>query len=92
MDILTEIPAEPYNAAADVYLEALQHCREKLSRADEELLELRYADEFSTVEIAGRLQRLRPSISRSLNRIRRWLFECIEAELAKQGQSRRKLP
>ena len=91
MDILTEITAEPHDAAAEVYLVALQRCREKLSTADNELLQLRYVEELSTVEIADRLQRLQPNVSRSLNRIRRWLFECIEMELAKQEHSSKEL-
>jgi hypothetical protein len=35
-------------------------------------------------EIAGRLQRLQPNVCRSLNRIRRWLMECIRIELAQR--------
>ena len=91
MDILTEIATEPYDARAEVYLVALRRCREKLSTADDELLQLRYVEELNTVEIADRLQRLRPSVSRSLNRIRRWLFECIETELVKQEHCSKEL-
>ena len=91
MDILTEIAAEPYDDGAEAYLVALRRCREKLSSTDDELLQLRYVEELSTVEIADRLQRLRPSVSRSLNRIRRWLFECIEMELVKQEHSSKEL-
>jgi RNA polymerase sigma-70 factor, ECF subfamily len=91
IDILTEITAEPYDARAEVYLDALQRCRKKLSTADDELLQLRYVEELGTGEIAGRLQRLPPSVSRSLNRIRRWLFECIETELARQEHSSREV-
>ena len=87
MDILTEIADEPRNDEAEAYLVALRRCREKLSATDDELLQLRYVEELSTVEIADRLQRLQPSVSRSLNRIRRWLFECIEMEVAKQEHS-----
>lgn len=72
-------------------LAALRRCKEKLDAADEELLELRYAEGLSTIAIAGRLQRLQPSVSRSLNRIRRWLFECIERELAQQKHPGEKL-
>ena len=66
-----------------MYLVALRRCKEKLTAADDELLQLRYIEELGTVEIADRLQRLQPSVSRSLNRIRRWLLECIEMEVAK---------
>jgi RNA polymerase sigma-70 factor, ECF subfamily len=90
MDILTEIPARA-DAGSELYLVALRGCRERLAAADEELLQLRYVEELSTVEIADRLKRLRPSVSRSLNRIRRWLLECIEMELARQDRSTRKV-
>ena len=60
MDILTESAAKPYDDGAEVYLVALRRCREKLSATDDELLQLRYVEELSTVEIADRLQRLQP--------------------------------
>jgi DNA-directed RNA polymerase specialized sigma24 family protein len=91
MGILTEIPVEPYDASVEVYLAALRRCRQKLDATDDELLQMRYVDELSTVEIANRLQRLQPSVSRSLNRIRRWLFECIEMELIKREYSSKEL-
>jgi len=90
--ILAEIVAESYDNEPEGYLVALRQCRQKLSSTDDELLQLRYVEELSTVEIANRLQRLRPSVSRSLNRIRRWLFECIEMERVKQEHSSETLP
>ena len=91
MGILSEITIEPYDAGAEVYLAALRRCRQKLDATDDELLQMRYVDELSTIEIANRLQRLQPSVSRSLNRIRRWLFECIEMELTKHEYSSKEL-
>lgn len=91
MDALAEIVVESYDDDVDAYLVALQRCRQKLNSTDDELLRLRYAEDLSTVEIASRLQRLRPSVSRSLNRIRHWLFECVETELAAQSRSSREL-
>jgi RNA polymerase sigma-70 factor, ECF subfamily len=84
LDILTEIAAEPYDADTEAYLAALQRCRQKLDTTDKELLRLRYVEELNSTQIADRLHRLRPSISRSLNRIRRLLFKCMETELAEQ--------
>jgi RNA polymerase sigma-70 factor, ECF subfamily len=93
VDILAETTSDPYGPAdAEEYLVALRHCREKLAIEDDELLQLRYVEELSTVEIADRLRRLRQSVSRSLIRIRRWLFECIELELSRQEHSVKKLP
>jgi RNA polymerase sigma-70 factor, ECF subfamily len=91
-DMLAEITASHHEVDSEVYLAALQHCRKKLPVADNELLQLRYDKELNTVEIAARLQRYQQSVSRSLNRIRRLLFECIRIELAKREHSSEKLP
>lgn len=72
----------------DLHLATLRRCKGKLSADDDELLRLRYVEDLNTVEIAERLQRLRPNVSRSLNRIRRLLFECVRLELARQGHPR----
>lgn len=87
IDVLAESVAKPYDDGSDMYLVALRRCRQKLSASDEDLLQLRYIEELSTIEIAERLQRIQQSVSRSLNRVRRWLFECIQMELAKQKHS-----
>jgi RNA polymerase sigma-70 factor (ECF subfamily) len=71
----------------ETYLAALEHCREKLNNADEELLELHYAEELGSRQIAERLQRSQPSVCNSLNRIRCWLLECIRMEMARQEHS-----
>ena len=71
----------------EAYLAILEHCREKLNNADEELLELHYAEELGSRQIAERLQRSQPSICNSLNRIRGWLLECIRMEMARQEHS-----
>jgi RNA polymerase sigma factor (sigma-70 family) len=68
-------------------LAALRRCREKLDAADEELLRLRYVEELGTREIADRMRRLQPNVCRSLNRIRRWLLECVRMGLAQQEHS-----
>ena len=91
LDTLAEITPVVQDSGIELGLVALRHCKGRLDAGDEELLELRYAEGLSTVEIADRLQRLQPSISRSLNRIRRWLFECIERELSQQEHSRKDL-
>jgi RNA polymerase sigma-70 factor, ECF subfamily len=92
MNILVESEAGPCDADAETYLIALRQCRNRLSAEDEELLQLCYVEELSTVEIAARLQRLRQSVGRSLSRIRRWLLECIQMELARQEHSSKELP
>jgi RNA polymerase sigma-70 factor, ECF subfamily len=66
------------------YLVAFRRCKEKLNASDEELLQFRYVEDLCVGEIADRLQRLPTSVCRSLNRIRRWLLDCIRMELARQ--------
>ena len=86
-DVLAETSLESDDADAETYLAVLRNCRKKLTAADDELLQLRYVEDLNTIEIANRQQRLQQSVSRSLNRIRRWLFECIRLELARQEHS-----
>jgi RNA polymerase sigma-70 factor, ECF subfamily len=87
LDTLATTVAEAHRDSAQrSYLAALRRCRAKLSTTDEELLELRYVEELGICEIADRLQRLQPSISRSLNRIRHWLLECVQMERAQEEQ------
>lgn len=87
LDTLAEATLITESGGVEVGLAALRRCREKLDATDEELLRLRYTEGLSTVEIASRLQRLQPNVSRSLNRIRRLLLECVKTELAQQKHS-----
>lgn len=89
LDTLTTVGIEGQDDAAEPYLAALRHCRGKLDAQDEELLELRYVHQLGTREIADRMQRLQPNVCKSLNRIRRWLLECVQRELARQEHSER---
>jgi RNA polymerase sigma-70 factor (ECF subfamily) len=88
LDILVDSAAKLHDDEAESHLVALHRCREKLIATDDELLRLRYVEELTTVQIADRLQRLQPNVSRSLNRIRRWLTECVQMELARQAHPR----
>jgi RNA polymerase sigma-70 factor (ECF subfamily) len=87
LDSLTETTLFGEHEELEAGLTALRRCRQKLDAADEGLLELRYADGLTTVAIADRLQRAQQSVSRSLNRIRRWLLDCIETEMSQQKDS-----
>jgi RNA polymerase sigma-70 factor, ECF subfamily len=86
LDILMQGSTTRGSDQAEAYLAGLQRCRENLAATDQQLLQLRYVEGLSTVEIAERTQRLQQSVSRSLNRIRRWLLECIRMELVRQGR------
>jgi RNA polymerase sigma-70 factor, ECF subfamily len=88
LETLTAIVLDTKDDWAESYLAALRGCREKLAAADEELLELHYGEGFGTRQIADRLQRLQSNVCHSLARIRRWLFDCIQLEIARQEQSR----
>lgn len=87
LDTLTEIVIGTEDDWAEAYQDALQHCRAKLVTADAELLELHYGEGFGTRHIADQLSRPQQSICRSLNRIRCWLFECIQREVARGEHS-----
>jgi RNA polymerase sigma-70 factor, ECF subfamily len=89
LDELTETRMEVQSSKPERDLTALERCREKLSRADEELLDLHYVQDLGSCQIADRLQRSQASVCHSLKRIRRWLFECVQAELAREESSGR---
>lgn len=91
LDLFAEtISSSPCNTM-DSHLAALRQCKESLDSPDEELLRLRYVEALGIDEIAERLQRLPPSICRSLGRVRLRLLECIRAKLASQDHPRRAL-
>jgi RNA polymerase sigma-70 factor, ECF subfamily len=87
LDTLASTVAEARSDRAELYLAALQRCRGKLNASEEELLALRYVEDLTSLQIADRLQRPQPSVCRSLKRIRRWLLECIQVEVARQERS-----
>ena len=89
LDELAATVIEVRSNKGERHLAALERCREKLSNADEELLELHYAEDFGSREIADQLGRSQASVCHSLRRIRRWLFECIQTELTRQEYSSR---
>jgi RNA polymerase sigma-70 factor (ECF subfamily) len=62
--------------------EALQHCLEKLSVADRELIEQRYQPGASGKDLARALGRPANSVYQSLGRIRRSLLDCIQRQLS----------
>jgi RNA polymerase sigma-70 factor (ECF subfamily) len=84
---LAESVAASQDADAEPYLTALRHCKTKLPRNDEELLELHYGHELGSRQIADQLKRSQASICRSLNRIRCWLLNCVQMEIVQQEHS-----
>jgi RNA polymerase sigma-70 factor, ECF subfamily len=91
LNALADAVPETQRAGVEPSLAALRRCKEKLSEADRELLELRYVDDLGSREIADRVRRPQHSVCHSLKRIRRWLFECIRLEMARQEHSGKEL-
>jgi RNA polymerase sigma-70 factor, ECF subfamily len=89
LEELAETIIEVQSNSGERDLAALERCREKLDAADEELLDLQYVKDLGSRQIADQLQRSQASVCHSLKRIRRWLFECIQAELAREEYSAR---
>jgi RNA polymerase sigma-70 factor, ECF subfamily len=87
LDTLTEIEADVEDEWTESYLVALRRCRQKLIDSDAKLLRLHYGYGLGSRQIAERLRRSQQSICRSLNRIRSWLYECVQSEVARQKHS-----
>ena len=84
LNVLAETPIDSRSDEAEIYLAALRRCKAKLTAADEELLDLCYVEDLGSLQIADRLHRSQQSVCNSLRRIRRWMLECIQRELARQ--------
>ena len=70
----------------DFRRDALRQCMVKLPEADRQLIQRCYADSgMSFKAIAGQLGRPINTVYKSLNRIRRVLFECINRRLSAEG-------
>ena len=68
--------------------EAMLRCADKLNLVDRELLDLRYAPGATVKDVSRRLGRPANSVSKSLGRIRRTLWDCINQELAASQRER----
>jgi RNA polymerase sigma-70 factor, ECF subfamily len=70
----------------DDQLQALAHCVGKLTPRQREILNSCYQGKSSIGEAAQRMGRPAGTIYKSLSRIRRLLFECIQGQLATEGR------
>lgn len=68
------LPTESGNLGA----EALHRCMERLGAGDRRLLQWRYWERKTVLEIAAALGRTPQSVSNSLGRIRALLMECVQ--------------
>lgn len=66
--------------------QALRQCLDKLGARDRELVTQCYEHNTTIKSVAERIKRPVASIYNSLSRIRRALFQCIEATLAREEQ------
>lgn len=62
--------------------QALGDCLSRLRPRDRELVELRYTTKISSKALAESLGKPAVTVYKSLARVRRWLYECIERKLA----------
>jgi len=65
--------------------DALRNCVEGLSPADRQLLDHRYFEEQKLKDMAAEFDRSEQSLSNSLVRIRRRLFDCIRRRMAREA-------
>jgi RNA polymerase sigma-70 factor, ECF subfamily len=70
--------------------DAMQRCAEKLSIMDRQLIKLRYAPGATVKDVARRLGRPANSVCKSLGRIRHALWNCINQEMAANGENQGK--
>lgn len=73
-------------ALAEARMSALKHCMTALASIDRQLVEAFYRANQPAAEIGEEAGRSRQSVSNSLRRIRRALFQCIRRTLAVEGQ------
>lgn len=66
-------------------LQALETCLQKLSLADRELVDARYAPDATTQRVAEAAGRSLDAIYRSLRRIHATLFDCVRRAMRQEG-------
>ena len=84
--VLDKLAKDAEDAATrpTVRLEILEACIERLSDTDRTLIQLRYEHGSSVKLLADDIGRTANSLSKSLGRIRRALFNCIQQQLPKE--------
>ncbi|QNN21310.1 sigma-70 family RNA polymerase sigma factor [Planctomycetales bacterium ZRK34] len=81
LDLLeTELDGDPQTPHAEE-LEALRHCLAAMNPQSRQILELRYRQSLSGVELATRLGRPAKSVYVTMSRLYRKLAECISARV-----------
>lgn len=85
--VLADVAAayETFAAPPTAEHDALTHCLDKLNSSDRQLIETCYRGECSVRKASAELGRPERSVSNSLLRIRRALFDCIQRILAREN-------
>jgi RNA polymerase sigma-70 factor, ECF subfamily len=84
---LVELIADTHHDQHDVLIRQrtmLKDCLQGLKPQDRELVELRYASNTTSKALAETLGRPTVTVYKSLARIRRWLYDCVERKLASE--------
>jgi RNA polymerase sigma-70 factor (ECF subfamily) len=76
---------EEHEPVLEARLQALEHCLEELPPADRALVRQRYQGKAGTEELVRQLGASRRTLFRNLDRIRRWLFDCISRRVTATG-------
>jgi RNA polymerase sigma-70 factor, ECF subfamily len=76
---------EQHDPVLQARLHALDHCLEELAPADQELIRQSYQEKIGAEELVGRFGTSRRTLFRNLDRIRRFLFDCISLRVAAAG-------
>jgi RNA polymerase sigma-70 factor (ECF subfamily) len=82
LDMLEAQWADPAGAAVSDRGEALHRCLGRVTASARELLQMRYGEGLTAIEVAARLCRTADAVYQALSRIHRALRECVEKELA----------
>lgn len=84
IELLADTQAEQDAEARQARRHALSSCLEKLNDADRQLVSQCYAVDASIKAVAQSINRPAAGVYNSLGRIRRMLYQCIEATLSRQ--------
>lgn len=83
-EVIDKLAVTEATATDEARLQALAKCRQKLSKADQNLLAACYGSGESVADLANRSGRSAGSLYASLWRIRRALYACIQQTLARE--------
>ncbi|MBU4273298.1 MAG: sigma-70 family RNA polymerase sigma factor [Planctomycetes bacterium] len=75
-----------YNDLLEIRQAALPGCVEQLPAQDRDLMDAVYGREISVPCLAQQMNRKPTSIYRSLRRIRKWLYDCVERAVYKRTE------